>query len=306
MVGVVGVVMDAHGGLCVSRPALHSHTRYRHTQPTPKQERAINGENLKLLTSFLEPSHAHNPFNTPSPPSSSPRSLTFYLKPQPLPSRVTVPLAPDRAQVFTALRDILHAHCKGLILPALPPAPTAQPPRPHPTAPPQPGDYDTVDRHAFRYGDAWARARANARRRRPRGRPLWRGQEGDVEEDEEDDDDEEERPPPFLDLHLEAAARREGRWGTMQVRRRFGGVHVDVQGCYMTNAHTLQHETQARRAAAAEVGRRVAALKARWGFEEVEVGCKCVVPWVWLAWYAPPNERPPAASTRHFLPLFTY
>lgn len=200
-----------------------------HTPPT--QERAINGENLKLLNTFLEPPASHNPFASHRSgirrTDASPRYLHFYLKPQPLPARVTVPLDSDRAQVFTALRDILQAHCKGLALPTVPL--TAPPPQPQ--TPPTPPGYEDGFGGRHRYGDAWARARANARwRRRSWQEHAGGGFAGGMEEEDDDEGDEEERPPPFLDLHLEAAARREEKWGTMQVRasRRFGGLSTTL------------------------------------------------------------------------------
>jgi hypothetical protein len=190
---------------------------------SPTQERAINGENLKLLNTFLEPPASHNPFASHRSgirhTDASPRHLHFYLKPQPLPARVTVPLDSDRAQVFTALRDILQAHCKGLALPAVPVQLQPQ----HQQQPQTPPGYDDGFGGRHRYGDAWARARANARRRRRSwqehaGGGFAGGREEAGEEDEDEGVDEEERPPPFLDLHLETAARREEKWGTMQVR----------------------------------------------------------------------------------------
>jgi hypothetical protein len=75
------------------------------------QERVINGENLKVLNSFLEPSHPHSRFFRDV---ASPRDLVFFVKPRepssPLPSRVVVPL--DSA-VISSLGRILHQHGHG-------------------------------------------------------------------------------------------------------------------------------------------------------------------------------------------------
>jgi hypothetical protein len=87
------------------------------------QERAINGENLKVLNNFLDrdaaASRSHSLFGGRG--IASPRDLVFYLKPQPpsCPSRVTVPLDDT---VLHRLSGILHEHCNL----ELQPPPTSQ------------------------------------------------------------------------------------------------------------------------------------------------------------------------------------
>lgn len=209
-----------------------THLNRIRTPPHP-QERAINGENLKLLNAVLEPSF---PFprsfpassfpNTAANTKASPRNLTFYLKPpppSPSPARVIVPLDGDRGAVFTALREILQAHCKELALPVLPlPPPSPYSSSSSPAQQQQQQQQPQYEDDHNRYGDAWARASANARRRQRDLRAWAAGEEArpgldEEEENEEEEEEDDERPPPFLDLYLEAAGRREGRWGTMQV-----------------------------------------------------------------------------------------
>lgn len=153
------------------------------------------------------------------------------------PSRVVVPLD---GRVFHSLHTILSSHCQlGASLP--PPLPSPSPPF-TPSSRPSSFHNDMDD-----LSDSFARARARAR-------AYWGPARQRQEEEEEDS-----RPAPFLDRFLQSVSRRQ-----KYEEQEEEGVGSEGKG---GGSSWLRR----RQAAAQHMEATTVRLRAKWGFESVQL-----------------------------------
>ena len=262
------------------------------------RERSINSENLKWLNNYLDSTSVFSSSSSSSSSSSfgagsgaSPRDLVFYVKTtsstapsfpasspssstssaSPFsPSRVVVPL---NGRVFHSLHTILSSHCQlGASLP--PPLPS---PSPSPSFPSS-SYHDDIDDSS----DAFSRARA-------RGQAHWGPARQRQEEEVED-----ARPAPFLDRFLQSVLRRQKH----QEREEGGGGEKEEGGSSLLRR---------RQEAAQDMEATIARLRAKWGFESVQVQ-RCVRAslrvWVEVRWWGGVVKQWSLPSFFGFFPFF--